>query len=408
MSHPIRKFILLLVAIILLVLNVRLYKDVDVPAFADELHSETIQQLNFLGDALRNGAADDMQALFPEGFVFTNALYGLSWTQVARYPQMDAALQQRATAEAFWALEQIDTPKARAIFPNFHDLPGGIFYLGWTNWLRGSLLASQAPAERDSLVIKRFRQDCRIMAEAYRKANNLWLPSYQGWSWPADNAVGMAAVRLNEMLFDAGNDTLIANWIEFVRTNLDTSTDLVPHSTQPAWEGARGSSTVLICRIMADIDPQFSKELYVRFRKQFVTHFFGLPAIREYPHGLTGSGDVDSGPVFFGVGASATVVALAAARANNDIDLWRPLSQMTEMLGMPLSWNEQKYYSLGQLPIGDAFLVWGKTARPFLDPVADFYHEKPYGWWWRWPFHLLSGLLILGMWRVIPGRRKNR
>jgi hypothetical protein len=47
------------------------------------LNADVLAQLRHLQGRLHQGAAADMQELFPEGFVFTNALYSLSWSEVA-------------------------------------------------------------------------------------------------------------------------------------------------------------------------------------------------------------------------------------------------------------------------------------------------------------------------------------
>src|SRR5215217_9466856 len=40
------------------------------------------RQLTFLRSALDGGAGDDAQRLFPEGYFFLHALYGLSWVEL--------------------------------------------------------------------------------------------------------------------------------------------------------------------------------------------------------------------------------------------------------------------------------------------------------------------------------------
>ena len=49
----------------------------------EERKADIILQLNFLKQEIKqNHLGERMQAIFPEGFVFTNALYGLSWCEV--------------------------------------------------------------------------------------------------------------------------------------------------------------------------------------------------------------------------------------------------------------------------------------------------------------------------------------
>jgi hypothetical protein len=123
----------------------------------------------------------------------------------------------------------------------------------------------------------------------------------------------------------------------------------------------------------------------------------GLPGVREYPLGTEGPGDVDSGPLLAGVSLSASVVTLGAALAQGDQALAGPLLHTGEVVGLPLSWGDTKRYALGQVPVGDAFLVWAKTARPVeagspapLPPVVPG--------WWRLPWHTLALAFLLLLW----------
>ncbi|MDB4972857.1 MAG: hypothetical protein JWN48_1198, partial [Myxococcaceae bacterium] len=69
----------------------------------------TLAELTFLHRELRAGAAARMQQLFPEGYVFMYALYGLTWTALA---QSTPELRERAWSEASWAVRQLDAPAA--------------------------------------------------------------------------------------------------------------------------------------------------------------------------------------------------------------------------------------------------------------------------------------------------------
>ncbi|MEV5504756.1 hypothetical protein AB0M50_56070, partial [Nonomuraea fuscirosea] len=44
------------------------------------------RQLAFLRGALDAGAAEDAQALFPEGYFFLHVLYGLTWVELGLWP----------------------------------------------------------------------------------------------------------------------------------------------------------------------------------------------------------------------------------------------------------------------------------------------------------------------------------
>jgi hypothetical protein len=45
-----------------------------------------------------------------------------------------------------------------------------------------------------------------------------------------------------------------------------------------------------------------------------------------------------------------------------------PLLHASEGFGLPVSWGGAKRYLFGVVPIGDAFLVWSKAARPWIAP----------------------------------------
>ena len=60
-----------------------------------------------------------------------------------------------------------------------------------------------------------------------------------------------------------------------------------------------------------------------------------LGAMREYPYGDDGAGDIDSGPLIFGRGVSATAFAIGAARADGDADTAAALLRTATMFGAP-------------------------------------------------------------------------
>src|SRR5262249_14315391 len=131
-------------------------------------------------------------------------------------------------------------------------------------------------------------------------------------------------------------------------------------------------SQSVIQRFLADVDPAFAREQYLRFRELFVVRPLGIgPAVREYPRGTDGPADVDSGPLPLGVSLSATVVTIGAARVEGDDALAGALSSYGELAGVPIDPPPTKRYALGLLPIGDAFLVWARTAEPWVAGPAD-------------------------------------
>lgn len=386
----------------LLVLNLRLYVPGAEAYSPDHLGPDTISQLHFIGQALRAGTGEDMQGLFPEGYFFSHVLYGLAWVEVGLREPAGSALHSEALIEARWALAQLDSPQGWAVFDPDLNPPYGVFYVGWRSWLAGGLLSIQPEAERDPLEVERFEVDCVALASAFDNSPTPFLTAYYMGAWPVDSVVAMAALRLHDKLFPASFDSIIDRWVVAAKTHVDPQTGLLPHRVDPATgemiEGARGSSQSVIQRFLIEVDPDWAQAQYALYRQKFVAPFLGVPGVREYPAGAEGIGDVDSGPLLVGFSASATVVEIAAAQVQGDTEVANALIPASEAVGLPLTFGDEKRYTLGLLPVGDAFLVWAKTSQPWVASPAQPALPAIVNPLWRWPFHITTLTLVGLLW----------
>jgi len=390
---------------VLLVVNLRLYA----PAAPPEV---VAAQLAFLRAALRDDADEDMQALFPEGRFFTSALYGLAWVNVG----LDRpALRDEALREARWARDRMDTPPGRAPFSPALDPPYGVFHAGWSAWLAGGILLLQPEGERPPAEVAAFARRCAALAAALERSGSPFLPAYPGQSWPVDSTVAVAALRLHDVLLAPRFQATVERWLGLARARLDPATGLLGHRAElvsgAPLEGARGSSQSLVAWFLVEIDPELARVHYARFRDAFVT---GVPAVREYPRGVDGGGDIDSGPLIAGLSASASTVTLGTARVHGDEGLARALEQAAEAAGLPVQWAGGRRYAFGVLPVGDAFLAWSRSARPWVDArpedveAVDLSPAVP--GWWRLPWHAATLLLTALIWlpTLLLARRAAR
>jgi hypothetical protein len=366
------------------------------------------RQLAFLRSALDGGAGERAQQQFPEGYYFLAALYGLTWVELGSRRPGD----ERALAEARWALARVESAAGRAPFSPDLRPSYGVFYRGWTNWLRGGVLRLQPANRRDPTEVRRFADDSAELAEAFDAAPSPYLEAYPGQAWPVDSTVAVASLRLHDTLLPPRYGGTVARWLAGVRERLDPGTGLLPHrvdatSGEPE-EVARGTSQSVIHRFLVDIDPVFARGQYLRFRDLFVVWPLGSgPAVREYPRGVDGPGDVDSGPLVAGVSLSASAVSLGSAAVNGDASLAAALAGVGELLGLPVNTPWTKRYAFGALPIGDAFLAWSRSARPWVSapPLAPPPAVSP---WWRAPLVLLLTVAIVGPWAPTAYRRARR
>ncbi|MEI8408541.1 MULTISPECIES: hypothetical protein [unclassified Kribbella] len=354
-----------------------------------------VKQLTYLRAQIEGGADHAAQQQFPEGYFFLNALYGLTWVQVGL---ADPKRSVDAANEARWALDRLESPDGTAVFDASLRPRYGVFHAGWTNWLRGGLIALK---HSDAAEIDEFTSASVEIATAFRTAKTPFLPAYPGQAWPVDSTVAIASLRLYDELVAPRFGGITTRWVSAVKTQLDPATGLMPHQVTPVTTGARASSQSMIQRFLVEIDPAFARAQYEIFRDQFVA---GV-GVHEYPKGVGGQGDVDSGPLIFGISLSATVVTMGAARVEHD-PLADRLAREGDLLGLPVSGLKTKRYALGLVPIGDAFLAWSASARPI---VASEQPELSGGsGWWRVPWLLLIWSPALILWGLLRFRRSRR
>lgn len=380
--------ILVVVCGVLVYLNIRLYYS---PVYVGSVNQAVHHQLNHLKTVLHNGGGKRAQAQYPEGFVFMNALYGLTWADFIQDLPTSNPIRITGLEEINWVLKELDSKYAQMHFPYELNPQRGIFYLGWKNYLLGKKLILQSSRERSSEECEQFKKQCQSIYNAYQASEKTYLESYKKLAWPADNMVGVASLALYNHLDTAIYESFIRTWLLGVQEKLDTTTGLIPHEvnfeTQGVLEGAKGSSQSLMLNFLIDLDPVFAKVQFEKYRTQFLDYRFGLPGIREYPKGTQGGEDVDSGPVLLGIGGSASLVGQRTMALYEEIEIAVGLRNCIESFGAAYTSDNEKIYVLGLEPIADAFIAWSNV-------VSIQNTEKQVGNW-RWAFQLLSLILLL-------------
>lgn len=373
---------------ILALLNLRAHRPGDI--------NTTVAQLRFLQDALSRNAAEQMQQPFPEGYVFTWALYGLASAQVARsLPSTDSG-REHHLAEARRAIQRLRSSKARSTFSAELEPPYGAFYTSWSLYLLAEYIRAAGVSTVSSELLSSFQDECMQFAAALNRSESPFLPSYAHASWPADTAVGIAALGIHDRTLDPRHGDTIARWVAKARLRVDPRLGALGHAadseTGAPMGGVRGSSLALMSRVLIDADPEFAAEQYSALRRYFVDYSWGVPGVREYPHGVAGRGDVDSGPIFLGYSGPAVVVGAAAARVHADESLARILLGAVEVGGAPIELGSGRRYAAGVLPVGDAFIAWSRSSSPppDLDPTE---WDSVVPVWWAAPAHALSAVL---------------
>ena len=383
--------ILLLIGIFYL--NLSLYSSSDFVYTQQGTYNEDVyHQLQFLKSELHNGAGHKMQKIFPEGFIFINCLYGLSWVNLIEDLNHSSEIYEEGIQEISWTINEVHSPKGQAIFTKYLPLEYGAFYKGWSNFLLGKKLAIQLEEERNNAEVDLFFNNCMQISNALKNSESPYLESYRGATWPADGIIAVSSLALHDKIFGSNFKKDLTIWLEKVKKNLDDETGLIPHSiyqkTGKTKEGARGCSQSLILNFLIEINPEFARQQFEIFKEKFPDKRFALPGIREYPKGTVGFGDIDSGPVILGIGGAASIVGQRTMGLYGDWTQYIGLKNCIEAFGLGYTWNSKKRYILGILPMADAFIAWSNS----IEKPEDSDKAKSN---WRINFHILSLVLFL-------------
>lgn len=356
------------------------------------LNQDLIYQLRHLKGKLQHGAAKEMQGIYPEGFVFLNVLYGLSWAEIPADLPAESALYQEAHQEINWALKELASADGKRVFTADLAPPYGIFYQGWTNYLLGKKLALLPLEKRDSSDLRQFQNNCEAILVALANQESPYLESYSRSCWPADMVVAMASVAGSAKIGLASYEAEIANWLDKVKQQVD-SLGLIPHSVE--WksgrvrEDARGNSQGLILNFLIEIDEEFAKHQFEIYKATFLDYRLSLPGIREHPKGVEHSGDIDSGPVIWGIGGAASLVGQRTMGIYGESAIAIGIRNSIESFGLGLSINGEKSYLMGKLPIADAFIAWSNSLEANEENRLSTKKK------WRLKIQLVSILLVL-------------
>ena len=400
--------ILGIAALVIVLANVRLYVPSPLARTNDRAPRHLARQLAASRAALDAGTATEMQQLFPEGYYFSHLFYGLTWVELA---MRDSTYEKRAIAEARRSLSCLESQEGSAPFPPGLPPNHGMFYSAWKAHLRAGVVMIQRPdtASEDLAVL---RHECDALADAMERSETPFLPSYLGAAWPCDTLPAIHAMATYDRLTgETRYSELITDWLTKARQRFDPETGLFPH-TASLPDGrdvgvARATSQVIILRLLPDIDAHLAASQYCTFRERFMTTFLGLPCVREYPSGIDGPGDVDSGPLIAGRSLSATVLMMGVAQIYGDRHWADAVAQTGELVGLPWTWDGKKRYMGGVLPLGDIMVGYAHVARPWFGGEAHCpTAPQPLSLFWRCGVHALSAFALLLIVLVLRRRKK--
>ena len=198
------------------------------------------------------------------------------------------------------------------------------------------------------------------LARLVEESDTALIETYPGEVYPVDNASFIGALGIHGGVHEG----LVATWLERLPRWRDPDTGLLYQAVSIDGEprdAPRGSGTALASYFLSWADRDASASLYASMREHLYRDGLGFGAMREYPQGQAGLGDVDSGPIFAGLGVSATGFALASARIHGDREAYAAMWATTQLFGAPVDRRDGRRFAFGG-PIGDTLLFAMLTA----------------------------------------------
>jgi hypothetical protein len=260
----------------------------------------------------------------------------------------------RSFGTAAWgddALEALETEQGHA-------------YMGYLNMALGM----HRLLEPDTELASTHDALTEALARRLAAAPTALIETYPGEAYPVDVASVAASIALHARATGADRDAMLEAWSERYRElYVDPVSGLLIQAADPAtgnaWDRPRGSGTALAVYFTAFVDADLSADLYEGLTRSCRVMPLGYGGMREYERGTSGWGDVDSGPVIFGVGTSATGFALAGARLHGDRPTYQALFRTASLCGAPLHAGNRHRFLVGG-SLGNAILLAMMTAGP--------------------------------------------
>lgn len=174
-----------------------------------------------------------------------------------------------------------------------------------------------------------------VLRDALDERGGLPLLSSPGLCWPFDTIPAAVALHLDDSeRGDSRHASLVRGHLAWIEGPGTDSRLGLPWSRVDVHDGrgldpARGCELPWRLVLMSHMDRRRAAGVYRRFARHFWRERFVLAGFAEWPAGHAGGADADSGPIFMGMGLSATGFGLAAATQFGD--RWRAWRMLGEL-----------------------------------------------------------------------------
>jgi hypothetical protein len=187
--------------------------------------------------------------------------------------------------------------------------------------------------------------------------------------FPADQTATLYSLYLYDNNYDTDLSTEpIEEWLAFMeKEGTDSQSSLHISEitgTYPSAGVPRGCALSWSVRYMASFAPEEAEKLWTSYKAQYKQNYGVFTAFREWPVGIEGEIDADTGPIILGNGFAATAFASGASRAVGDIPTYIGLSVTEESAKVVvdmLSRYDPTLQTLAESSLGVAIQLNGDT-----------------------------------------------
>lgn len=227
------------------------------------------------------------------------------------------------------------------------------------------MLGCYALLNNDGRFQELHRKLSEAIARRMAKYPHRHIETYPHETYPPDNTVAAASLRIADMTLGVKYKTLVDEWVEQSKRLEQSPAGLIAfqidsNSGLPL-QTYRGSNIGWNSFFLPLVDENYAKDQFEKFKKYMLRRIIGFAAFKEYPRGGLFKMDCDTGPVILGLGGTATGFSVAGARWANDKDLLSFLLRSVEILGMSVTKGDKRRY-LALPVVGDAIMLAMKTA----------------------------------------------
>lgn len=250
---------------------------------------------------------------------------------------------------------------------------GHIGYLGHYLFVLGAHRLAGGGSQFD----QRMHEIAESLSRRLQSSPIHLIETYPGEIYIPDNVVVFAALKNTDRALGSSYSKAVDAAIATAREKyLDPQTGVLVFSVATdgtVVQGPRGSGAGWNSFYLPFVDQAFAAEQSTRVIAHFVDSPLGgiISGVREYPRGVSGAGDIDSGPVVLGLSCSGTGFFIAGLRRLGDAAHLRGFMRTAELAGTTISIAGERRYLFAPL-VGDAILLAMMTSTDWESIIRRY------------------------------------